>query len=294
MDLITLPPLFDSARRSLGEIFEWPAAACAYQAAATVRNLQEPTIGYRLMSQHLHRANFSASMIALFASLLAISGCQYASTGHNIEGKKLYGQGQYGLALQRFQQAIAANPNDADAYYNMGAAYHQLGRQSRNQAYLSQAEALYLQSLQRNPNHVDSHRGRAVLLAETGRTQQALQSLQGWVMQNQQFSDARVELARFLQEQGDVQTALVQLEQAVQLDPTNTRALNQLGFIREQSGNYQQAMQNYQRSLALDGMQPDLSARVAQLQQSFGGYLASPPQSNTPRTVNSGFNFPTR
>lgn len=233
-------------------------------------------------------------MIALFASLLAIGGCQYASTGHNIEGKKLYGQGQYGLSLQRFQQAIAANPNDADAYYNMGAAYHQLGRQTRNQAYLSQAEALYLQSLQRDPNHIDSHRGRAVLLAETGRTQQALESLKGWVMQNQQSSDARVELARFLQEQGDPQTARVQLEQAVQIDPNNTRALNALGYLREQAGDYAQAMQNYQRSLALNGMQPDLSARVAQLQQSVGSHLAAPPGGNTQRTVNSGFHFPTR
>ena len=151
------------------------------------------------MSQKLSWMNASA-LSALFG-LLAISGCQYAATGHNIEGKKLYGQGQYGLALQRFQQAIAANPNDADAYYNMGAAYHQLGRQTQNQAYLSQAENLYLQALQRNPVHVDSYRGRAVLMAETGRKQQAAEMLQGWVMQNQQSADARVELARFYQEQ---------------------------------------------------------------------------------------------
>lgn len=245
------------------------------------------------MSQKLSRTRLSELLLAALVSLLTMSGCQYAATGHNIEGKKLYGEGQYGLALQRFQQAIAANPNDADAYYNMGAAYHQLGRQMRNQAYISQAESLYLQALQRNPNHVDSYRGRAVLMAETGRTQQASEMLQGWVVQNQQSADARVELARFYQEQGDAQTAKVQLEQAVQLDPNNTQALNYLGYLREQSGDYTQAMQNYQRSLSLDGTQREISSRVAQLQQSVGGIVA-PPAGPATRTVNSGFSFPVR
>jgi tetratricopeptide (TPR) repeat protein len=245
------------------------------------------------MSQKLSRTRFSVLLLAALVSLLTISGCQYAATGHNIEGKKLYGEGQYGLALQRFQQAIAANPNDADAYYNMGAAYHQLGRQMRNQAYLSQAESLYLQALQRNPNHVDSYRGRTVLMAETGRNQQAFEMLKGWVVQNQQSSEARVELARFYQEQGDAQTAKVQLEQAVQLDPNNTQALNYLGYLREQSGDYTQAMQNYQRSLGLNGTQPEISSRVAQLQQSVGGF-AAPPAGPATRTVNSGFSFPVR
>lgn len=247
------------------------------------------------MSQKACRVRYCVLSMAAAASLLAISGCQYAATGHNIEGKKLYGQGQYGPALQRFQQAIASNPTDPDAYYNMGAAYHQLARQTQNASYVAQAEAYYLQALQRNPNHADSYRGRAVLMAETGRKQQAFEMLRGWVMQNQQSADARVELARLYQGEGDTETARVQLEQAVLLNPNSTAALNALGQLREQSRDYSQAMLNYQRSLALEGMQPEISARVAQLQQSLGVY-ATPTATPATRTVNaaSSFNFPVR
>ena len=68
--------------------------------------------------------------------------------------------------MHQFQEATYDDPCDADGYYNLAATYHRIGRLEHRQADLNQAECYYNQCLDRNPNHVNCHRGLAVLLAE--------------------------------------------------------------------------------------------------------------------------------
>ncbi len=90
-------------------------------------------------------------------------GCQMSATGQNVDGVRYFQQGQHQAAIQKFQQALATNPSNADSYYNLGATLHETGRQSGDQAMLQQAEGLYHQCLDLSPDHVDCHRaGRAV------------------------------------------------------------------------------------------------------------------------------------
>ena len=45
---------------------------------------------------------------------------------------------------------------------------------------LNQAEALYNQCLDHSPNHVECHRGLAVLLIDTGRPDRAFALMKNW------------------------------------------------------------------------------------------------------------------
>jgi len=232
--------------------------------------------------------------LLLASSLLGASGCQWAASGQNATGARLYEQGQYSAALQQFQKVIATDPTNADGYYNLAATNHRLGNQRGDLQQLTQAEALYNQCLDHDPNHVECHRGLAVLLIDTGRPDRAFALVKNWAAQNPQFAEPRIELARLYEEANDPGTALKYLEDAVQKDANNSRAWLALARLREQSGDLQQALQNYQRSLAINNLQPMAAERVAALSRQISNnneaILARGAQTRmaTPAGIDSG------
>ncbi|GAA5506415.1 tetratricopeptide repeat protein [Novipirellula caenicola] len=233
-----------------------------------------------------------ASWISI--SLIASSGCQWAASGKNAQGARLYEQGQYTAALQQFQQVIETDPNNADGYYNLAATTHRLGNQRGESELIQQAEALYNQCLDHDPNHVECHRGLGVLLVDTGRADRAFALLKNWAAQNPTYAEPRIELARLYEEYGEPQTALKYLEDSVQLDANNARAWLALGRLREKSGDLQQALQNYQRSLAINNMQTAAAERIAALSQHLNAVPIPSTQSNgtqiaSPVGYDSGF-----
>jgi tetratricopeptide (TPR) repeat protein len=210
-----------------------------------------------------------------------------AADGQNLQGVRMYQQGQYEAAMQQFQQAVATNPSNADAYYNMAATLHRMGVARKDQNLLGQAETLYNQCLDFDENHVDCHRGLAVLLAETGRSDRAFALLKNWAIRSPNNADARIELARLYEEFGDRETARIQLTEAIHIDQHNARAWSALGRLREQSGDYVQALANYQRSYSLNRFQPEIAERIAALNRTVSGQQGPTPPGGT-RMVDSG------
>ena len=161
-----------------------------------------------------------------------------------------------------------------DGYYNLGASLHQSGIRFNRPEDLAQAEVYYNQCLERDPNHIECHRGLAVLLSETGRQDAAFRLMNNWAQASPGNPDPHTELARLLEESGQSDQAKAELVAALSVDPNDPRALAALGRLRDQAGDYQQAIQNYQRSLAINSNQPQVAARVAALQSSAGGASA--------------------
>jgi Flp pilus assembly protein TadD len=217
-----------------------------------------------IISVAVRRCWYQAARAAVTA-MAALAGCSTTADYHNIEGVRLFQQGSYQPALQRFQQAVSANPQNADAYYNLASALHRIGTQTSNRELLAQAETVYNQCLDLNDNHVECRRGLAVLLAETDRADKAMKQLSNWATQRPDLADPRVELARLYEEFGDLETAKLHLNQAVMVDQRNARAWAALGAIRDKAGETEQALANYQRSLSLNPQQPAVGARIAML-----------------------------
>ena len=187
------------------------------------------------------------------------------------------------------------DPDNAHGYYNLAATKHRLGLQRKDQEMLVQAESLYNHCLDHDPNHVECHRGLAVLLIDTGRPDRAFALTKNWALQDPNSAEPRIEMARLYEESNDPQAALKYLEDAVQKDPNNARAWLALGALREQSGDYAQAVQNYQRSLAINNAQPMAVERVAALNRQISAnyeatVAAGQTQIAAPTTYGGGFN----
>lgn len=205
------------------------------------------------------------STALLMGVLFSSAGCQFAASGQNAQGTRLYEQGQYTAALQQFQKVISSNPQNPDGYYNLAATTHRLGTLRKDPNLIQQAESLYNQCLDHDSNHVECYRGLAVLLVDSGRPDRAFALLKNWASKNPAFAEPRVELARLYEEHGEPQTALKYLEDAVQQNANNSRAWLALASLRERSGDLTQALQNYQRANALNGTQPNVTERIAAL-----------------------------
>lgn len=228
--------------------------------------------------------------VALTAAALS-SGCRFNAPVQNAQGVRLYQQGQYQAAIERFQKAIASNPENADGYYNLASTYHQLGKMSGRREELDQAERLYNQCLDYNGNHTSAYRALAVLLVEEGRSEEAFRLMEGWAMRSPMLADPKIELARMWQEFGDQENAKQQLLSALSLDPYNARGLAALGNLHEQTGDAAQALANYERSISNGQINPQLASRAASLRAALNGTAPATSAGGT-RTVQGGTSPP--
>lgn len=216
---------------------------------------------------------------------LLAAGCGFNAKSQNAAGVRMYQQGFYAGAQQRFQQAIYNDPTNADSYYNLAATVHKVGRVNQSQTELDQAESYYNQCLDHSANHRDCYRGLAVLLSEQGRSEEAFRLVQGWSMRSPALPDPKIELARLHQEYGDKESAKSSLLEALTVDPNNSRALAALGKLHEETGNLAQALSDYQRSLMYNREQPEVASRVAVLQPAFGNQMLAAPTVGGTRAV---------
>ncbi len=223
----------------------------------------------------------------LLAALAFLAGCQSPGTGDNIDGVRYYQQGQPQAAMAAFQQALVDNPDNPEAYYNLGAAYQRLGTQTSDTAMLQQAENMYHRCLDLSPDDVACHRALAVLLVDTDRAQSAFTLLERWANRSPQLADPRIELARLHEEFGETEVAQRYLAEAIDVDPTNSRAWAAMARLREQSGQYAQALSNYQQAQHMNAAQPGVSERIAALQQHLQ-MASAPPGTTTAGAVPPG------
>ncbi len=220
-------------------------------------------------------------VLLMAASLPALTGCRFTGQGRNVDGVRQFQRGQYPAAIQKFQQSLVLNPQNADAYYNLAATYYAMGKQSGNRDLMNQAEGLYHQCLDLEPNHIACHRGLATLLVDTNRPDAAFTLLKRWSSSSPTLADPRIELARLYEEFGDKESAAQHLSEALNVDARSGRAWSALGRIREQQGQVAQALSNYQQAYQFNRDQKGLSERIASLQRSM---VSTPPAFGAPGT----------
>lgn len=207
-----------------------------------------------------------ATILLAVACLSGLSGCGLSSMGTNTVGVRLYQQGRYAEALRQFQLAQASSPSNPDAYYNLASTYHRMGIAQKDAKLIEQAESLYNQCLDLQPNHVDCHRNLAVLLTESSRSDAAMRLLKNWQQKNPSMPDPKIELAKLSQELGQTKNSEQYLDEALAMNPNDARVWAHKGQLREAAGDLTQAKYNYQQSLSLNSLQPELYQRMASLE----------------------------
>jgi Flp pilus assembly protein TadD len=200
-----------------------------------------------------------ASRCFVVVSFCALAGgCTSPAQAPNTRGVAHFNTGQYESARAEFLDATAADPVNADAFYNLGSAHHRLDNPV-------EAERNYLHCLALDPNHTKAHHAHIVLLLEEGRSREAYDQVHRWMNQNPGHPDPMVELAWLDRQAGKTDAAREQLHQVIAINPRHSRALTELASMYESEKDSERALALYQRALAANPNHPDLSTKVADL-----------------------------
>ncbi|MEP6498359.1 tetratricopeptide repeat protein [Microcoleus vaginatus] len=167
-----------------------------------------------------------------------------------IRGEQKYEKGDYQGAIATYTQAIALNPNYAQAYHNRGNARSKLGD---NQG----AVADYNQALRINPNYAKAYYNRGISRSELGDNQGAVADYNQALRINPKYVLAYNNrgLARF--KLGDKQGAVADYNKALQIDPNHVNAYYNRGLARRGLGDKQGAIQDFQKAAELFQKQGD-------------------------------------
>ncbi len=225
---------------------------------------------------------FSAHLprLALGGALLILAGCNTMNGGFNNQvGTTFYRQGNYTVARDEFQRAVANNPYNADYLHNLATAM-------KRQGDFAGAERTYRQAIDFDPGHQPSYHGLALLLKEQGRTDEAVALLDGWIDQQPYSAEPFIEMAWLKREMGDLAGTEQLLLTALRIKPNDYVATAQLGQLYQDTNQPDRAIAMYRRSLYSHWYQPEVQSRVAQLQRQYrpGAYspvatgYAPPPQ----------------
>ncbi|MEZ6123181.1 MAG: tetratricopeptide repeat protein [Planctomycetaceae bacterium] len=195
----------------------------------------------------------------LLAGLILIcsSGC-YNMNGYmlNASGQGFYQQGNYAMAAQQFQTALASNPANPDYMSNLAKARLKMGDQAG-------AEQLFRAALASSPSHQPSYHGLAEMMLAQGRSTDAQQLLSSWASTQPYVPESHVELAWLQRELGQDQLAEQTLKSALEVNPNHSTALAQLGQLYQDNGQVSEAVTLYQQSLRSNWNQPEVQSRLA-------------------------------
>jgi tetratricopeptide (TPR) repeat protein len=212
-----------------------------------------------------------------------------------LEGALASLRGEWGVAQQKFQQALKTRPNDFRIHYNLGIAAYQLQRYDAAEQHFRRTTELkpdyttgwkslgmtyearglpehairaYSESLKREPDDLPTRLKRAYLYQRGGNLDAALKDFQHIAKLYPRNSDAHIGAGLILMRQERYQEALVHLGAALSLlppsDPLYLEVLTEIGHCNLNLKRYGKAREQFAQVLKL--MPKNARAYEGQLQ----------------------------
>jgi Flp pilus assembly protein TadD len=157
-------------------------------------------------------------------------------------------------ALAHYRQAVALNPQYAEAYNNLGEAFVAKGDDR-------QAIAQFEKAVQLGPTYATAHANLGMMLARTGQPKKALAPLKKVVELKPKDAEAHRNLGHALAENGNFQDAVAQLEKSDKLaGAPDALTLHLLGKVYGDLGRMPESVAAERRALkiAIDQNNPAL------------------------------------
>ncbi|MFH7243712.1 MAG: tetratricopeptide repeat protein [Spirulina sp.] len=151
----------------------------------------------------------------------------------------------YSAMLAAFEQAIAANGQDAEAWAGKGTALNELGRDG-------DSLAAYDQALIINPNYAEVWTVRGITLNELSRNDEALVSYDKALEIRPEFALAWMNRGNALSDLGRYEEALISHDQALAINPDDAMTWMNRGNTLTYLGRLEEALASYDKALAIN------------------------------------------
>ena len=170
-------------------------------------------------------------------------------------GVAMFQHGFLEQAAESFKQVIAAKPDNADAYYNLGTL--NLRRDDFQQArqYLEKAVKL-------RPNYAEAWNNLGMIAAHEGHPEEAIQNFEQSLAQRPSYAVALLNLGNVYRRQHAFAKAQENLDHALALQPDDAETNYSLGMLYAQQNQMQRASEYLERAV---GLRPDYAEALNNL-----------------------------
>jgi len=162
-------------------------------------------------------------------------------------GVVLLQHGYLDQAATSFKQVIAARPDDAEAFYNLGTL--DLRRNNLEEARQSLEKAIRLR-----PNYPEAWNNLGMIAAQQDQTDEAIRNFQESLRLKSDYSTALLNLGNLYRRRRNVAEAEKLLTRALDLEPDNAEINYSLGMLYGQQGEIPRAFPYFEKALR---MRPD-------------------------------------
>ncbi len=159
-------------------------------------------------------------------------------------GVAMFQHGYLEQAEESFQEVVAAKPDDAEAYYNLGT----LSLRRNN---FEQARQYLNQTLKLKPNYPEAWNNLGMMDAQQGRASDAIHDFQQSLQLRPDYAIALLNLGNVYRRQGTMDKARECLTKALALQPDDPEVNYSLGMFYAQQGQMDRAADYLRRAIEL-------------------------------------------
>jgi tetratricopeptide (TPR) repeat protein len=159
-------------------------------------------------------------------------------------GVALFQHGYLDRAAESFQQVIAAQPQKAEAYYNLGTLYLRKDNLLEAQRYLEQSVKL-------RPQYPEAWNNLGMIAGQQNQYDDAIRNFNQSLVQRPDYVIALLNLGNIQRRKGNVAEANRLLNRAIELEPENAEANYSLGMLYARQNDVSRATGLLQKAVAL-------------------------------------------
>lgn len=153
-----------------------------------------------------------------FARSMALDPERSAAVHHNL-GVLAYQIGDMETAVEEFETALEADPDDPDSHYQLGATYLQMASSAQDVSLWTKAEDEFKQVLALDPKKPEALVGLGTLYASQQKFDAALELLEQAVAENPEMREALFALGLTYLQTGQTDSAKEMLQDFLDTDP---------------------------------------------------------------------------
>jgi protein O-GlcNAc transferase len=190
----------------------------------------------------LHQGGRLVEAEPLYRQALALD--PNSAEAHTRLAVLLFQMGRLEEAVTASRRALSIRPNSFEASNTLGISLSSLGRQE-------EALAAYSQALTIQPENATVYYNAAAALSRLGKRDQAAGALRRALELKPDFAEAMINLGHTLVETGLLDDAVTVLQRALVVAPDHAEALNTLGKILKDLGRIEEALSTLQRAVVV-------------------------------------------
>ncbi len=182
-------------------------------------------------------------------------------------------------AIGLLERAAATDPGFALAHAALGDALWQKYQRERVAAIAERATAEVLEALRLDPGRAQVHYSLAVMYNQTGRLDNAIESLRRSIELQPDSDESHRQLGVIWAAKGDFNDAIAEMNQAIRIRPSFWSNYSGLGFVLYTAGRYEDALNAYRRATELQptdarafAMMGTMYHLLGRMDQAIGNY----------------------